>query len=84
MRETGTLPDIRSNSYEGDVYSPDFWSNSYSNVYSLIVYSPLSFFVILQGHFWSSSFGHVNNPQYQRKTFDSKILGPSYQYDYLN
>ena len=51
-------------SYEGNVYSPEFWSNWYSNIYSLIVTFRVlghfwSFYKVI---FWSSLFGHVNNP----------------------
>ena len=51
-----------SNTYEGNVYSPEFWSNSYSNIYS-----SQTFLVILHGQIWSSLFGHVNNPQKDRE-----------------
>ena len=43
--------------HEGNVYSPEFRSNSNSNVYS-----PQAFSVILQGQIRSSLFGHLNNP----------------------
>ena len=56
---------FRSNSYEGNVYSPEFWSNSYSNVYSSQTFS-----VILQGQIWSSLFGHVTSPHFCRVFFN--------------
>ena len=51
---------VKMTEYEGHIYNPYFWSNSYSNIYS-----HRSFSVILQGHFRSSLFGHVNNPRFQ-------------------
>ena len=52
---------------EGNVYSPEFWSNSFSNVYSSRTFS-----VILQGQIWSSLFGDVNNPQKDLKTSQNR------------
>ena len=49
--------------YEGNVYSPEFWSNSNSNVYSLLVWSSLlghlEFGHLKFGHL---KFGHLNWP----------------------
>ena len=59
---------LRSYSLQGDIYSPDFWSNSIFNVYS-----PWNFLVITHvsaiefGHVYRSLlvifFGHLNQPQ---------------------
>ena len=52
------------------------YCQNHRNIYSLLrnVYSPLPFSVMLQGGFWSSLFGQVNNPQIYSQASNSMVL----------